>query len=187
MYRQKSQPEPERSDFELLYRRHMPALLAYMNGRISSQEDAQDLLVEVFLAALEQFERLEQLGEREQLAWLRRVAHNKLVDFYRRVKRRPVASLDEQDHLELLIEEDDPTPEQAALRKEEYAWVSEHLGCLSKPQQEVLRLHFVAGLRCVEIAQLQNKSEGSVRMLLARALNGLRSLYEQQQKEEQKR
>jgi len=45
----------------------------------------------------------------------------------------------------------------------------------------------VAGLRCVEIAQLQNKREGAVRMLLARALNSLRSLYEQQQKEEKKR
>lgn len=70
MHQQKSQPELERSNFELLYRRHMPTLLEYMNRHISSQEDAQDLLVEVFLAALEQFEQLEQLGEREQQAWL---------------------------------------------------------------------------------------------------------------------
>lgn len=187
MYQQKSQPERERSNFELLYRQHMPTLLEYMNRHISSQEDAQDLLVEVFLAALEQFERLEQLDERKQQAWLRRVAHNKLVDFYRRMKRRPVTSLDEQSHVELLFEEVGPTPEQAALRGEEYAWVREHLGYLPKSQQEIVRLHFVAGLRCVEIAQLQNKREGAVRMLLARALNSLRSLYEQQQKEEKKR
>jgi RNA polymerase sigma factor (sigma-70 family) len=187
MYQQESQPEPERSDFELLYRRHMPVLLAYVNRQISSREDAEDLLVEVFLAALEYFERLQHFDERAQLAWLKRVAHNKLVDFYRRAKRKPVTSLDEQGDVELLVEDNDLTPEEAALRKEEYAWVRAHLEQLSQTQQEVVRLHFVAGLRCVEIAQLQNKREGSVRMLLARALNGLRSLYEQQQKEEKRR
>lgn len=187
MYQQKSQPEPERSDFELLYRRHMPVLLAYVNRHLSSREDAEDLLVEVFLAALEYFEKLKQFDERAQLAWLKRVTHNKLVDFYRRMKRRPATSLDEQDDIESLVEDDELTPEQVALRNEEYAWVRVHLGRLSQAQQEIVRLHFVAGLRCTEIAQLQNKRAGSVRMLLARALNGLRSLYEQQQKEEETR
>lgn len=183
MYQPVSQPEPDKSTFELLYRRHMPAMLAYVRRQIFSPEDAEDLLVEIFLAALEHREMLERLGDQEQLAWLRRVGHNKLVDFYRRGKRRPITSLDEHDEM-LLYEDEELMPEQITLRAEEYAWIRTHLELLSSQQQEVVRLHFAGGLRCVEIAQLLNKREGAVRMLLARALNNLRSFYAQQQKEE---
>lgn len=182
MHQPVAQPEPGKSAFELLYRRHMQVLLVYVRKQVSSPEDAEDLLVEVFLVALGYQEMLEKISEREQLAWLRRVAHNKVVDFYRRVKRRPITSLDEQKEL-LLYEDEERMPEQVTLRAEEYAWVRTHLELLSNPQQEIVRLHFAAGLRCVEIARLLNKREGAVRMLLARALNNLRAFYAQQQKE----
>jgi RNA polymerase sigma factor (sigma-70 family) len=183
MHQPVSQPEPDRSTFEMLYRRHMPVLLAYVRRQMFSPEDAEDLLVEVFLAALENRETLETISDQEQLAWLRRVAHNKLVDFYRRGKRRPVTSLEEQQEMQL-YEDEERLPEQVTLRAEEYTWIRTHLELLSNQQQEIVRLHFAAGLRCIEIAQLLNKREGAVRMLLARALNKLRSFYAQQQKEE---
>lgn len=175
MYQPGSRPEPEKSDFELLYRRHMPTLLAYVNRHLSSREDAEDLLVEVFQAAFEQFEKLEHMDDRGQLLWLRRVTHNKLVDLYRRTKRRPISSLDE--HEESLFAGSEHMPEEVALRKEDYIWLRTHLGQLPASQQDVIRLHFVAGLRCVEIADLLNKRDGAVRMLLARAMNTLRSRY----------
>lgn len=186
MYRPENQPEPDKSNFEMFYRRHMPTLLAYVRRQIFSPEDAEDLLIEVFLAALEHQEKLASLNDQEQLAWLRRVAHNKLVDYYRRSKRRPVTSLDEHEDTLLLYEDEERMPEQISLRAEEYAWVRTHLELLSEPQQEIVRLHFAAGLRCVEIARLLNKREGAVRMLLARALNNLRAFYAQQQKEEKR-
>lgn len=182
MYQPVGQSEPDKSTFEMLYRRHMPAILAYVRRQVTSPEDAEDLLVEIFLAALEHREKLESFSDQEQLAWLRRVGHNKLVDFYRRGRRRPVTSLDEHEEV-LLYDDEERMPEQITLRAEEYAWVRTHLELLPNQQQEIVRLHFAAGLRCVEIARLLNKREGAVRMLLARALNNLRSFYARQQKE----
>lgn len=179
MHQQINQPELEKSAFELLYRRHMPAILAYVTRRVSSREDAEDLLIEVFLAALEKYASLKAFDDEMQLAWLRRVAHNKLIDFYRRTSRRPAITLEE--HVDMLYDDDEREPEQVALRQEKYAWLHANLEQLPESQQEVLRLHFAAGLRCVEIARLLNKSDGAIRMLLARALNSLRSIYEQQQ------
>src|SRR5712671_1872271 len=54
----------------VLYQRYAPAILTYIRRHISSPEDAEDLLVEVFLAALER-NNLLCLNEGEQLAWLR--------------------------------------------------------------------------------------------------------------------
>src|SRR5260370_34849449 len=76
----------------VLYQRHAPSILTYIRRHISSPEDAEDLLVEVFLAALEHNNML-CLNEGEQLAWFRRVAHNNLIHSYRRAKNAPVATL----------------------------------------------------------------------------------------------
>jgi len=69
-----------------LYQRYAPELLLYIRRHVPSQEDAEDVLLEVFIAALEN-PRLSDMRQQEQLAWLRRVAHNKFVDFLRRSVR----------------------------------------------------------------------------------------------------
>jgi len=59
-----------------------------------SREDAEGLTLEVFLGALEH-DNLSALADDERLAWLRRVAHNKIIDSHRRSARRPVVALDQ--------------------------------------------------------------------------------------------
>src|SRR5260370_34810280 len=58
-----------------------------------SREDAEGLTLEVFLGALEH-DNLSALADDERLAWLRRAAHNKIIDSHRRSARRPVVALD---------------------------------------------------------------------------------------------
>jgi RNA polymerase sigma factor (sigma-70 family) len=137
------------------------------------------VLLEVFMAALER-NALAGLSDGEQLAWLRRVAHNKCVDAYRRAQRQPAVSLESLE--EIPYEDEEQTPEQVALRSEEQALLRTYLANLPAQQQEVLRLRFAQGLRCTEIARRLNKKEGTVRMLLSRALNLLRGTYEKQEK-----
>lgn len=162
-----------------LYQRHVYTLLNFIRRYVSTREDAEDVLLEVFMAAFER-NALTGLSESEQLAWLRRVARNKCVDIYRRAQRRQVFSLD--SFSETLYEDEERTPEEVALRSEEYALLRTHLAKLPEQQQEVLRLRFASDLRCVEIARHLNKRESAVRMLLSRALNFLRGTYEKSEK-----
>lgn len=159
-----------------LYQRHVYTLLSFIRRYVSTREDAEDVLLEVFLAAMER-NALMGLSEGEQLAWLRRVAHNKCIDLYRRSVRRPAIPL--ESALDTLYEDEEQAPEQIALRTEEYALLRDSLVHLPEQQQAVLRLRFADGLRSPEIARRLNKSEGSVRMLLSRSLNHLRQVYEQ--------
>ena len=140
------------------------------------------MLLEVFIAALEQ-NALASMDTDAQLAWLRRVAHNKCVDVYRRSLRRATVPLEEI--AEQVCDDEEHNPEQLALRSEAGASLRTHLAGLSELQQEVLRLRFADDLRCTEIARRLDKRECAVRMLLARALNLLRGIYHQQEKGEQ--
>lgn len=160
-----------------LYRCHAPALLTYLRLHTPSREDAEDLLVDTFLAALENT-HFSRLSEEEQRRWLWRVAHNKVADCYRGTARRTQVPLDQI--AETIFDEEERAPEEVALRDDAYRHLRECIKHLPQLQQQVLRLRFVNGMRCTEIATLLGKRDGAVRMLLSRTLNLLRSLYEKQ-------
>ncbi len=164
------------SPIAVLYQRHAYTLLSFIRQHVPTPEDAEDVLLEVFLAAFQA--DIVNLPKNEQLAWLRRVARNKCVDAHRRLVRHPAIPLEEIE--DTMYDDEQQAPEQLALRSEEHATLHAHLAQLPALQQEVLRLRFAFDLRSAEIARMLNKSEGAIRMLLSRTMNLLRTLYEKQ-------
>jgi RNA polymerase sigma factor (sigma-70 family) len=160
-----------------LYDRYAASIFAYARLHTSSAEDAEDVMLEVFTAALEQ-ENLPALTEKQQFVWLRRVAHNKLVDRYRRSAHLPVVPLEQV--VETVRHEEALTPEQVILRREELEQLYKAVSKLPLTQQQVLQLRFGEGLQFAEIAVLLNKRETAVRKLCSRTLALLRMIYNQQ-------
>ena len=179
MQQGKSLPGSHENALAELYQSSVSTLLNYIRHYVSGREDAEDILVEVFLAAHERAD-LRDLREEERLAWLRRVAYYKCVDLLRRTQRHPTVAL--ETLLEALSEADEHAPEHVALRAEEHALLRKYLAELTVPQQTILHLKFGQQLSGAEIARLLHKSEGSVSKLLARALNQLRDLYKTQER-----
>jgi RNA polymerase sigma-70 factor (ECF subfamily) len=161
-----------------LYEQHAPALFAYLRRKTPSREDAEDVLAQVFVALVEDGE-VHRLSEKEQVAWLWRVARNKAVDAYRRSKLRQ--GIDLELFTDTIYEEDEHAPEQVSLRREEYAQLHTYMKQLLPAQREALRLRFAHGLRCAEIGEVLGKGEGAVRVMLSRALNLLRNIYAREQ------
>ena len=157
-----------------LYERYWFVVLRTIHQHISSHEDAEDILLDVFLAALESDVFLH-LAERQQVAWLRRTAYNKTMDYHRHRTRQPLLPLQEDD--ETLFADDERSPEKTFLKYEEQLRLQSQIALLPELQQEILRLRFTDGLRCKEIAARVQKNENTVRSILARTLNGLRGLY----------
>ena len=167
----------EKYPLALLYQKYTKVILIYLDRRISIKEDAEDLLLEVFLAALEN-SAWTTLTDVEQLAWLRRVARNKLIDHYRQKMRHPATPLQEKH--EMLNGDENLLPEYLVLRHEVLIIVYREIAALPKLQQEVLRLRFAHGLHTKEIALMLNKTDTAIRIILSRTLNQLRLSLEQQ-------
>jgi len=170
-----AEDELHTSSAAALYDRYARAIFAYLRLHTPSREDAEDLTLEVFLAALE-YHHLSGLSDDEQLAWLRRVARNHLIDSYRRSTRHPVVALDQVT--ETLYDDEVQAPERLAVRNEEYTHLHAAVKRLSVPQQQLLRLRYGDGLRFAEIAVLLNKREAALRKMLSRTLVFLRSSFE---------
>ncbi|HEU5227672.1 MAG TPA: sigma-70 family RNA polymerase sigma factor [Ktedonobacteraceae bacterium] len=163
-----------------LYDRFAPAILSALLQQVAHPQDAEDLLLEVFMAAL-QSSVLEQLPPERQLAWLRRVARNKVIDRYRHHALVTLLPL-EQAHTQ---EDQALTPEQHAEHQEKLDWLAHALVQLSSSQQELLRLRYSHELRLAEIAAIVGRSEGAVRKQLARTIRQLQKLYTRLEKEDQ--
>ena len=166
----------------LQYRNYAPGLLAYVRMRITSVEDAEDVVVEVFMAALENA-KFAKLSEKEKQLWLWRVTRNKVIDTYRRVKTRQNVTLEQVAGG--LFEDEMASPEYAALRQEDYMDLYAHLQRLPPLQQQILRMRFGQDLSCREIAARLGKQENVVRVTLSRSLNLLRKIYRRRREEQE--
>ncbi len=157
-----------------LYQRHAPGLFAYVYRQTASREDAEDIVLDVFLTVLQQQDFVT-FDEQKQVAWLWTVTRHKVVDRFRKSVRQQHVSIDLL--AEALYEDDEISPERRHLKREEYTQLHRAIKALPEEQQEVVQLRFGFGQRCAEIAPVLNKSEGAVRMLLYRAIQTLRGIY----------
>lgn len=165
-----------------LYQRHAPGLFAYVYRQTASREDAEDMVLDVFLMVLRQPD-FATFDEQKQVAWLWTITRHKVVDRHRRGVRQQHVPIDPL--ADTLYQDDELSPEREHLKHEEYTQLHRAIKALPEEQQEVLQLRFGSGLRCAEIAPILNKSEGAVRMLLYRTIRTLRDLYAAAGKESQ--
>jgi RNA polymerase sigma-70 factor (ECF subfamily) len=169
-------------EMALLYRKYAPGLLTYVRMRITSEEDVEDLVVEVFMAAIENA-KFAVLAEKEKQLWLWRVTRNKVIDTYRRAKTHQNVTL---EHVaDGLFADEMASPEYAALRQEDYMDLYGHLQSLPPLQQQILRMRFGQDLSCREIATTLGKQENVVRVTLSRSLNLLRKIYRRRREEQE--
>jgi len=173
---------PENAFYTDLYQRHAPGLFAYVYRQTASREDAEDIVLDVFLMVLRQRD-FATFDEQKQVAWLWTITRNKVVDRFRRSARQQHVPIDPL--ADTLYQDDELSPEREHLKREEYTQLHRAIRTLPEEQQEVLQLRFGSGLRCTEIAPVLDKSEGAVRMLLYRSIQTLRGIYASAGKEGQ--
>ncbi len=161
-------------DNRTLYDRFALPIFGYICRQISNKQDAEDLLVEVFLAAFNN-EDLSSFPAERQLTWLMRVTKNKLVDRHRHLALLTMVPIE----LTQEFEDGSPTPEQYAEQQESYERLYRALEQLAPLQRELIRLRYTKNMSNFEIAGILGKTEGAVRQLYSRTLHQLRGIYQQ--------
>lgn len=174
MYQTSREQTWNETDFAQFYQQHAPPILDYLRTQTRTLEDAEDILVDVFMAA-RQSPQIGHEATRGQFAWLRQVAHNKMVDVYRQTGKAQIISL-EQDW-RVADPETTGNPEYALIQAETLTQLQAIVQRLPAHQQELLRLRFAEGLRCPQIALRMQKREGAIRVMLVRTLKTLRGMY----------
>jgi RNA polymerase sigma-70 factor (ECF subfamily) len=159
-----------------LYDRHFDGIYRYLFSRVRHQADAEDLTEQVFVKMVDSISRYRPTGVAFS-SWLYRIAHNLLVDRYRRPSR---------ETLELSPELRDSRPQadpaRMAQNSEDRRRLLLAMQRLTPEQQQVISMRFIDGLEIEEIARLTHRREGAIHSMQHRALASLyRFLMEQEE------
>ena len=152
-----------------LYEDYYDRIVRYIFVRISDQTEAEDLAGEVFLRALRSLGSFK--GEREQMpVWLFKIAHNIVVDHWRKTSKRKAVSIDKMEIIDSI------STEETVETKLQMERLSQALNQLTPDQREVIGLRFFAGLSSAEVGEVLGKKSGAVRQMQHAGLETLRKL-----------
>lgn len=175
---------------EQTFLREKDRLLSFIRNRVSTLEEAEDILQDVFYQFVAGYESIESLDR--VTSWLFSVARNKIIDRYRRDAVRPkradfsnVSRMDDDAPLTLqeILPDFGNTPEDSFLRDAIWEAIMEALEELPADQREIFILNEIEERSFREIAE---EKDVSINTLLSRkryAILALRkklqSLYDQ--------
>jgi RNA polymerase sigma factor (sigma-70 family) len=158
--------------FDVFYRRHCRAVLAFHARRVREAELAADLTAETFATALLIVRDRKRALPGSPVGWLFTIAHYKLLDSRRR------GQVEDKARRKLMFEPM-PVGDDAVVRLEEQIAATDllaHLAAALSPDQfDALRARVIDERSYREIARELRCSESLVRMRVSRALRALRS------------
>jgi RNA polymerase sigma-70 factor (ECF subfamily) len=159
--------KPEKAMIGTLYEEYYERIVRYIFVRINDQSEAENLGGDVFLKALQSLDSYR--GRSEQMrGWLFKIAHNLVVDYFRKMSKRKAVSLNDVEV------RDRVSTEEAVEARLEVQRLSEALKQLTPAQREVIGLRFFAGLSSAEVGKVMGKSSGAVREMQRAAVETLR-------------
>ena len=147
--------------FEALVARYQSRLLAFCRHMLSSKEDAEDVLQEVFAAAFNAI-----LGDEREInvrPWLYRIARNRSLNHLRRTQAVGVDSMD------VHFSEHGLTTADKVHRREEFRLLVADVQDLPETQKTALLLREIDALSYEQIAEAMETTVPSVKSLLVRA------------------
>jgi RNA polymerase sigma-70 factor, ECF subfamily len=155
--------------FGVLYERYVTRIYNYIFYRIGSSYEAEDLTERVFMRALRHIGSYNNRGLPFS-AWLYRIAHNLVANWYRDNSRRKEIPLDDG----ILVSHQSSFPEQELLHSEERERLLQVIRKLPPDRQQLVILKFVDHLSNLEIGQIMGRTEGAVKSLYHRTLLTIR-------------
>ncbi|VAX00088.1 hypothetical protein MNBD_GAMMA22-1124 [hydrothermal vent metagenome] len=161
--------------FEVLYSRHKAALFRYFTRQCSEPAIAEELFQECWMNVIKA--RKSYVDSAKFTTYVYTIAHNKLIDHYRRKKLQFIDILNANDSLDGINELPAPKkqqPEQIAVKQQKRAMLLLAVNLLPQVQREVFLLREESALSLAEIAKITNINIETVKSRLRYAIASLK-------------
>lgn len=159
----------DKEAFGQLYEMYYGRIYNYVYYRTSNVVEAEDLTARIFERAMKHIGNYQDQGVPFS-AWLYRIAHNLVANWYRDNSRRTFVAIEDVSNWVIT----DHGPEFAAQLTEDRERLLAAISRLPSDRQELLMFKFVERLSNAEIGEIMGRSEGAVKSLYHRTLLVLR-------------
>jgi RNA polymerase sigma factor (sigma-70 family) len=137
----------------------------YVFGKLRNEEESEDIAIETFTKV---FAKLKLYNEDfDFTTWVISIAHNTMIDHIRKSPKLNISLDDDTYFLEIL--EDQPSPEEYLIQKQDNDKLARSIAMLKEPYQKIIELRYIEDKTYKEIAEELNLSLPNVKVRLLRA------------------
>lgn len=145
--------------FDTLLNRHKDRVFSYILHIVKDREQAEDIFQETFVKAIMTIKQGRYTDSGKFSAWISRIAHNLIIDFYRQEKAENTVSTD-SDVTDMLNRRDlaEENIEDRLVSEQIQEDVRRIIDALPESQREVLVMRYYRDMSFKEIAEATNVS-----------------------------
>jgi RNA polymerase sigma-70 factor (ECF subfamily) len=174
----------DESALETLIHRHKKRVFTYIFMIVKDRNLAEDLFQDTFMKVVGTLRKGHYNEEGKFLPWVQRIAHNLIIDHFRKDKRMPTISggtNDEGEEYSIfdIIKIREGNAEDRLVKKQVYKDLKKLVNMLPMEQKEVLMMRHYYDMSFKEISEQTNVSINTALGRMRYALINLRKLAEQ--------
>jgi RNA polymerase sigma factor (sigma-70 family) len=166
---------------EMLIKRHKLRIYNFIYSKVFDRDTAEDIFQETFIKVIKTLKRGVYNEEGKFLPWVMRIAHNLVIDFFRKNNRIPTFDNSEEFDIFQLISDGNPTAEKTMIEEQVVEDLQNLIHQLPDDQKDVLTMRLYKDMSFKEIAE---STEVSINTALGRmryAIINLRKLIDEHQ------
>jgi RNA polymerase sigma-70 factor (ECF subfamily) len=170
----------DRSAISELIDRHAKRVRSYIGMMVKDDDIADDIFQETFIKAVKVIDEGRYTDSCKFLSWILRIAHNRVLDHFRREKSSRQVNESEAGYDVIgTMRFSEPTTEEQIVHEEIEATIRELITLLPDEQQEVVRLRYYDKLSFAEIAEQTDVSINTALGRMRYALINLRRMIQE--------
>lgn len=170
----------ERS-FEILLDRHRNKVYTHIYLMVRDNDLADDIFQDAFIKVINTLKCGKYNEEGKFLPWVIRIAHNLVIDHFRKAKKMPKVREDDEYSPFATIELDDPNVQDEMITEQIHADLKDLVELLPDEQKEMIVLRHYMGMSFKDIAERTNVSINTALGRMRYALINLRKMIEEKE------
>lgn len=164
---------------EQLILRHKDRVYSYIYYKVKDEELAEDIFQDTFIKVINTLKKGKYNDEGKFLPWVLRIAHNLVIDFFRKNTRMPLVKGTEDFDIFDVISSPDKNIEQTIQSTQVYKHLRSLIKHLPNDQKEVIMMRMYFDMSFKEISDMTNVSINTSLGRMRYALINLRKMIEE--------
>ena len=166
---------------EQLINRHQLQIFNFINSKINDRDTSEDLFQDTFIKVIRTLKSGAYNEEGKFLPWVMRIAHNLVIDHFRKSNRIPTVGNKEDFDIFQFISDKSPNAESALVQEQVLKDLQKLIQELPEDQKEVLIMRLYRDMSFKEIAENTNVSINTALGRMRYAIINLRKLITEHQ------
>jgi RNA polymerase sigma factor (sigma-70 family) len=166
---------------EQLINRHQLQIFNFINSKINDRDTSEDLFQDTFIKVIRTLKSGAYNEEGKFLPWVMRIAHNLVIDHFRKSNRIPTVGNKEDFDIFQFISDKSPNAESTLVQEQVLKDLQKLIQELPEDQKEVLIMRLYRDMSFKEIAENTNVSINTALGRMRYAIINLRKLITEHQ------